>query len=147
VSSNIVTGNSYTGATVDSSGGILVVGGPGFGTCPDGHDCPYTVQTHIVANTLTGNDVGVWLANDDNGVPPPTPTSIKVQNNTITNCCVSNADGGGGKPYQAGISDEGNKDSILNNKISGAGYAPSTNGTTFTIDLTSTTAAKVHASK
>jgi hypothetical protein len=147
VSSNIVTGNSYTGANQASSGGILVVGGPGYGTCPDGNVCPYTVQTHIVANTLTGNDVGVWLSNDDNGVPPPTPTSIKVQNNTITNCCVTNTTGGGTQPYQAGISDEGNKDSLLNNKISGAGYAPSTNGPTFTIDLTSTTAVKVHASK
>jgi hypothetical protein len=146
VSSNIVTGNSYTGPNQASSGGILVVGGPGFGTCPDGNACPYTVQTHIVANTLTGNDVGVWLANDNNG-PPPTPTSIKVQNNTITNCCVTNTTGGGTQAYQAGISDEGNKDSLLNNKISGAGYAPSTNGTTFTIDLSLTTAAKVHPSK
>jgi hypothetical protein len=149
LSGNTVTGNSYKGANFASSGGILVVGGPGFGQCPDLNPCPYTVQTHIVANTLTGNDVGVWLSNDSGNGPPPTPTSIKVQNNTITNCCLTNISGSGtlGIGYQAGISDEGNKDSLLNNKISGAGYAPTTSGPTFTIDLTSTTAVKVHASK
>jgi hypothetical protein len=144
VSGNTVTGHSYTGANQASSGGILVVGGPTFLGCPG--VCPYTVQTHIQKNTLTGNDVGVWLANDNNGVPPPTPTSIKVQSNTITNCCVTNATGGGTAPYQAGISDEGNRDSLINNKISGAGYDPATQlGSTFSIDISLTTAPKVHA--
>ena len=146
VSGNTVSGNSYSGANFASSGGILVVGGPGYGTCPDGNDCPYTVQTHIQKNTLTGNDVGVWLSNDNNGAPPSTPTSIKVQNNTISDCCVTNTTGGGSVPYQAGISDEGNRDSLINNKISGAGYDPATQaGSTFAIDLSVTTGPKVHA--
>src|SRR2546423_2176742 len=47
---NNVSGNSYKGYPGDgsASGGILVVGGPGygsvggpFGPCPDGNDCPY----------------------------------------------------------------------------------------------------------
>jgi hypothetical protein len=146
VSGNTVTGNSYSGSIFASSGGILVVGGPGYGNGPDGNPFPYTVQTHIQKNILTGNDVGVWLSNDNNGVPPPTPTSIKVQSNTITNCCVTNATGGGTVPYQAGISDEGNRDSLINNKISGDGYDPDTlPGSTFSIDVSLTTAPKVHA--
>jgi hypothetical protein len=52
----------------------------------------------------------------------------------------------GGSPYQAGISDEGNKDSLINNKISGPGYDPATfPGSTFAIDISLTTAPKVHA--
>jgi len=34
--------------------------------------------------------------------------------------------------YQAGIADEGNKDSIVNNTISGLGYVPTTDCTTGT---------------
>ena len=41
---NTVSGNSYVGFPGDcsASGGILAVGGAGYGTCPDGNDCPYT---------------------------------------------------------------------------------------------------------
>ena len=36
------------------SGGIFVVGGPGYGTCPDGSPCAYTTGIQAVQNTLTG---------------------------------------------------------------------------------------------
>jgi parallel beta-helix repeat protein len=151
---NTVTGNAYTGTNNASSGGILVVGGPGFGTCPDGSDCPYTVGTRIVGNQATGNDVGVFLANFDASFnPPPSATNIKVVNNTLSNLFLTNVSGcifpNG---YQAGVSDEGNNDKIVANSISGFGYtdnnvlgcsAPST----FSIDTTATTRAKVHANK
>lgn len=38
-------------------GGIIVVGGPGYGTCPDGSPCAYTTGIQIVPNTIADNDV------------------------------------------------------------------------------------------
>src|SRR4029079_165400 len=38
---NTVSGHSYTGSST-VSGGIIVVGGPGYGICPDGNPCAYT---------------------------------------------------------------------------------------------------------
>ena len=123
---NTVTGNAYSGANCASSGGILAVGGPLYGG-------PYTTGTQIVGNTVVNNDVGVYLSNWDLNGPPPTATNIKVINNTITNDALTNISGnetscgyptsGGG--YQAGVSDVGNNDKIIDNTISGAGYAAS----------------------
>jgi hypothetical protein len=45
-----------------------------------------------------------------------------LANNTISNDETSNVSGNGTGAYQAGISDLGNKDNIVNNKISGIGY-------------------------
>lgn len=135
---NTVSANSYTGSSA-SSGGILVVGGPGY-------DGPYTTGTQIVGNTLIGNDVGVYLSNvtADFGAPA-TATNIKVINNTIRNDAVTN-----GYVYQAGVSDQGNNDKIINNTITGAGYNPATRpGSTFAVDAdpSVTNRAKVHANK
>lgn len=144
---NTVSGNSYSGANFASSGGILVVGGPGNGTCPDGNDCPYTIGTRIVGNTATGNDVGVFLSNlDASFMSPATATNIKVINNILNDIALTNTTGGGATPYQAGVSDVGNNDKIINNSISGAGYDPATlPGSTFAVDVTATSKAKVHA--
>lgn len=112
---NTVSGNSYTGTSTDS-GGILVVGGDGYGG-------PYTVGTQIVGNTVVNNDVGVYLSNvAGDGSAPTTATNIKVVNNTISNDAVNNNYTGVG--YQAGISDQGNNDKMINNTISGLGYTP-----------------------
>jgi len=141
---NTVTGNAYGGTNNASSGGILVVGGPGYGTCPDLNPCPYTVNTRIIQNTATGNDVGVWLAND----PVASPTNIKVVNNVLSNNLFTNVSGcGSPMGYQAGISDEGNNDKIVSNSISGTGYANANNlgCGTFSIDATFAARAKVHA--
>jgi hypothetical protein len=87
---NTVTGNAYTGANFASSGGILVVGGAGYGTCPDNNPCPYTVNTRIVQNTVKDNDVGVWLSNGQADFSAPTSaTNIKVVNNVISNSSFS----------------------------------------------------------
>jgi len=147
---NKVTGNAYSGTNNASSGGILVVGGPGYGTCPDGNACPYTVNTRIIQNTATGNDVGVWISND-NGGPPASATNIKVVNNVLSNAGTTNVSGcTSPNGYQAGVSDEGNNDKIVTNSISGPGYKD--NGITgcsgpsyFSIDSTSTNKAKIHA--
>lgn len=114
VSGNTVTDNAYTGAGGASSGGILVVGG----TC---YSLPATVGLTITKNTLTGNDVGVWLFN----CGTTTKTNNSVKNNTIRNTDITNTTGYDATcGYQAGIADVGHKDLIVNNKISGNGYTP-----------------------
>lgn len=138
VKRNEVSGNSYTGSST-VSGGILVVGGPGY----DGAFC---VNVQIDKNTLTGNDVGVYLSQYEADFSAPIKaTNIKVVNNEISNDAVNN-----GYIYQAGVSDVGNNDKIINNKISGAGYDPATvPGATFAVDADAsfTNRAKVHANK
>jgi hypothetical protein len=143
---NTVTGNAYTGANFASSGGILVVGGAGYGTCPDNNSCPYTVNTRIVQNTVKDNDVGVWLSNGQADFSAPTSaTNIKVVNNVISNSSFSNTSGlGSSGGYQAGVSDEGNNDKIVSNSISGAGYA-NLPPNSYAIDTTTTYRAKQHA--
>ena len=127
VQDNTVNGNAYTGPNGASSGGVLVFGGPAFGV-------PYTTGVQVVHNTLTNNDVGIYLYNADAlGNAPKTQTKNGAVNNTITN----NLDSPSGNSnttgcsstmgYQAGVSDFGTKDSIVNNKISGIGYTPQTN--------------------
>jgi hypothetical protein len=149
---NTVTGNAYSGTNNASSGGIIVVGGALFGQCPDLNPCPYTVNTRIIQNTVTGNDVGVFLVNADASSNPPTSaTNIKVVNNGLSNANVTNVSGCGyPNGYQAGIFDEGNNDKLVSNSISGIGYKDnnvlSCAATSyFSIDTTSTTRAKVHA--
>ena len=146
---NTVSGNSFIGFPGDgsSSGGIIVVGGAGYGTCPDGNDCPYTVNTKVNDNLLSNNDVGVYLTNLDAGYgPPATPTNIKVVNNTISDDQCFNTS------YQAGISDVGNNDKMIANRISGPGYIGCFtiyNPTGEAVDASTafTTRPKVHANK
>jgi hypothetical protein len=130
VVNNTVTGNSYIGTPGDgsASGGILLVGGPGYGSCPDGNPCPYTktvligIVTALNAlgpNTLLNNDVGVFVSNvaADGTSAPPTPTNVFIIGNVAGDDIAYNA------AYQAGISDFGNTDYILGNTIlQGGGY-------------------------
>jgi hypothetical protein len=87
---------------------------------------PYTVGLHITRNTLSNNDVGVFLFNaDETAIAPTSRTGNFIKFNIITNDAITNTSGQ--TPtcgYQAGISDVGTKDLILNNSISGAGYTP-----------------------
>jgi hypothetical protein len=113
-----VSGNAYSGTNNASSGGILVFGGACYGG-------PYTTGISITKNTLTNNDVGVFLSNVAAGctATSPTPTKNSVINNTITNDQATNVSGNGfPNGYQAGVSDFGNHDNIVNNRISGDGY-------------------------
>jgi parallel beta-helix repeat protein len=125
VTGNTVSGNAYTGAYPTSSAGILVVGGPCFGT-----GMAYTVNLSISKNTLTNNDVGVWLFNADASCQAgTTKTNNSVKLNTISNDAVTNTAGyNGACGYQVGIADVGHKDLIVNNKISGTGYTPQAGG-------------------
>src|SRR6202790_2497839 len=92
VTENTVTGNAYTGPAGASSGGILVVGGPFFNS--PGFNSPYTVGLTITRNTLTNNDVGVFLFNADaNGAAPATRTKNSVKLNDIPKNAVTNTPG------------------------------------------------------
>ncbi len=126
VSNDVVTANSYTGSSYASSAGILL-----FGGCGD----PLVTNVEVENNKLLNNDVGIYLNNyssDPNcTAPAATPTKDKAEGNTIRSDAVTNV--GDGTPfgfphqgYQAGIDDIGNHDLIIDNTISGAGYAPQT---------------------
>ena len=142
---NTVTGNSYTGTNNASSGGILIVGGACYGGA-------LTTGTQIVKNTVghalgtDGNDVGIWLSNLDSSCSAATTsTNIKVINNTLINTELTDVSGNGfPNPYQAGISDAGANDKLINNNISGVGYTGS-GPDMWSIDASGGTKAKVHA--
>jgi len=131
---NMVTGHAYTGFNNAASGGILVVGGECYSQ-------PLTTGIQISQNILTNNDVGVYLSNIDAGCEAPADqTNVKVVNNTISNDAFTNH-----YPYQAGVSDQGNNDKIINNSISGAGYEGQ--GVRIDADLSYTNRPKVHANQ
>jgi hypothetical protein len=130
VSDNTVSENAYIGNSGASAAGILVFGGGVFGS-------PNTTGVSVSHNTVTNNDVGVYLYNSPDGInAPPMATNDSVVNNTITDKYTSNA-------YQAGISDFGNHDNIVNNKIGGLGYANPSAGN-WKIDITGSTSPHVN---
>ena len=119
VSGNTVSGNAYSGVNNASSAGILVFGGPWLAA-----GVPYTTGVSVTKNTLTNNDVGIYFFNADASFnAPATATKDSAVNNTISDSNTTNVSGNGSpNGYQAGISDLGNHDNIVNNKISGNGY-------------------------
>jgi len=146
---NTVSGNSYVGFPGDgsASGGVLVVGGPGYGVCPDGNPCPFTVNVKANDNVLANNDVGVYLSNlEADFSAAQVATNNKVVNNTIADDQCYNAS------YQAGISDVGNNDKMIGNRISGPGYVgcftvSNVTGAAVDADTSFTNRPKVHANK
>jgi hypothetical protein len=144
---NKVSGNSYDGhGDGSASGGIIIVGGPGYNPCPNG-DCDYTVNAKVTDNVLINNDVGVYLTNlAADFSAPVTATNIKAVNNTISDDICFNAS------YQAAISDVGNNDKMITNKISGPGYLACVSifnptGAAIDADVSFTNRPKVHANK
>lgn len=132
---NLVVGNAYTGQNLAASGGIILVGGDGYGG-------PAESSILIQKNVLVGNDIGVWISNlDANWNPVLTPTKDLVLGNTIRNNAVNNLTGDGpAAGYQAGIADQGDLDTIQGNSICGIGYTPVLNPPPylFIIDTTAT---------
>jgi hypothetical protein len=135
ITENLVVGNSYAGANLAASGGIILLGGACYGGAP---------QTGTTANDdiVVGNDVGIWFSNlDATCAPVTTPTKDSAKGNTVRNNAVNNATGNGPtQGYQAGITDQGDQDSITDNSICGIGYTgPNTSAhVLFTIDVTAT---------
>jgi hypothetical protein len=117
---NTVSANQYSGGGYASSAGILIFGGCGT---------PLERNVQVAGNTLTNNDVGVYLWN---GSPDPsctvTPSTITgdvVTDNRISDSAVTNTSGQSTSPlcgYQAGIQEFGNHDVITFNHVDGAGY-------------------------
>jgi len=100
------------------SAGILFFGGPCYGS---------EFSSGLISkNTLTNNDIGVYVFNGDASCNAPTTrTNAVIKLNTISNAAVSNVSGNGSPcGYQAGVADFGFKDQIVNNTISGVGYTP-----------------------
>lgn len=146
VNNNYVTDNSYTGPNGASSGGILAYGGEAYGGA-------YTTNTQITNNVVFGNDVGIWLSNisgcsTTSCTAATTKTDIDVEGNTIANAGLNNTTGNSStQGYQAGISDQGDRDTISGNTITGAGYDPANSTSTiFTtwIDVSSTNHVRLH---
>ena len=136
ITNNNVSNNSYTGPNFASSGGILLFGGSCYGEA-------LQVKTSMTGNTTTNNDVGVWSSNLDvdpnnpgNCTWPTLPTNNYMARNTSSDDAVTNTTGGGTSAYQAGISDQGNGDRIIDNNICGVGYTPTnTEPFVFMIDI------------
>ena len=135
IKGNFVSGNSYTGANLAASGGILVVGGPCYGGNA-------TVNTDVDNNIGLNNDVGVWFTNLDASCNPlSTPTKNTADGNVLVNNELNNTTGNSPtQGYQAGIADQGDFDTIKNNSTCGPGYTPPGNATiaTFAIDTSAT---------
>ncbi|HLX55921.1 MAG TPA: right-handed parallel beta-helix repeat-containing protein [Ktedonobacteraceae bacterium] len=126
ITNNNVSNNSYTGPGGASSGGILLFGGSCYSEA-------LQVKTNITGNTVTNNDVGVWSSNLDvdpnnpgNCLWPTHPTNNYMARNTSSDDAVTNTTGAGTFAYQAAISDQGNGDRIIDNKMCGVGYTPTT---------------------
>lgn len=136
IKDNYVAGNSYTGPGQTASGGVLLVGGDCYGGS-------LITNANVQSNIATNNDVGVWMSNLDASCnPPATQTRNTAQLNILVNNAVNNTTGNGGaQGYQAGISDQGNKDTIRLNEICGSGYKPPGDATAalYAIDATFTT--------
>jgi len=120
ITNNIVYGNSYSGSNNAASGGVLIYGGSCYGTA-------LTIGIKVTGNDLIGNDVGVYLSNLDgvSCIPTLTPTNIVVTKNIITYDEIENTTGFSPTAgYQAGISDQGDNDTMNTNSICGLGYTP-----------------------
>jgi hypothetical protein len=129
---NLVTGHAYGGSN-DIAPGILVTGGGYYGG-------PLCKDLQIEGNTLTGNDLGIYLSQlEADGNAPASPTRIRVAYNTLSHTSVTN-----GYIYQAAVADSGTGNLITSNTISGAGYDPATRpGSTFAVDVLAGPAAKL----
>ncbi|WP_263451276.1 right-handed parallel beta-helix repeat-containing protein [Hyalangium gracile] len=132
VMENQLSGHAYTGSS-DVASGLLVAGGPYFGIA-------WVRDAVIRGNTLTGNDVGIYLDQAEaDGSAPATSTRIQVTDNTLRNNAVTN-----GYPYQAGIADLGGGNTIHSNTLTGAGYDSATQpGVTFDVDVVAGPASQV----
>ncbi|MCY1040755.1 right-handed parallel beta-helix repeat-containing protein [Corallococcus sp. bb12-1] len=136
VEGNLVTGHAYMGP--DMASGILVVGGSSYGA---GRSLCHDLL--IQGNDVTGNDVGINLAQGEGGSfsAPSEPTRIQVLENVLRNDALTN-----GYVYQAAIADYGTGNLISLNKISGDGYDPEAHpDKAFSVDVVAVSAQRLVA--
>jgi hypothetical protein len=113
---NTVSDNQYTGTDTYATG-ILIYGGPGYSGLGVFEGPNYTGRVTVRENSLSDNDVGVFLSNLNTGNLKPAETDNDVSKNEIYN------DGASTNIYAAGIIYESGKgDVISKNVIYGSGY-------------------------
>jgi hypothetical protein len=111
VTGNRVSGNAYTGAGPASGSGVLVKVDSGQ---------PLVSGLVVEGNTLTDNDIGIYLYQDA-GDPPAPAARAWIANNVLQHGAVTHPS------YQGGIVDYFATGSVItSNQISGAGYDPKT---------------------
>ena len=116
ITDNVVKANQYS-LTDTNATGILIFGGPGFGSGGVFGGSHYTGNVTVRDNILTNNDVGIYLSNANTGQLVPNKTSNDIEDNEISN------DGTSLNIYNTGIVyASGNGDTIKTNTIYGAGY-------------------------
>jgi hypothetical protein len=139
VTTSTITDNNYTGTADAYADGVLVYGGGGS-VCGIGGISPLVRGVHVSGNVMENNDVGIQLFNVNSKCDASVSTST---HNFACDNAVSNTHGyphgvasqdaniagyETGKDtligYQAGVTDSGSHDTICDNDISGAGYAP-----------------------
>jgi hypothetical protein len=125
INKNTISNNQYAG-TNNAGYGVFIYGGPGYKGSGIFEGPNYTTNVVVENNTLTNNDIGVWVSNLNNPANSPLPwthnvvsgnTITVVSGNTITN------DGTSPNPFAAGIvAQSGNGDVIQDNQAYGAGF-------------------------
>jgi hypothetical protein len=117
IEDNAISGHAYTGPGEASSGGILLLGGPGFGL-------PLQQDNKVSGNTLTGNDVAIYDYNLDAAGTGAvnTVSGDAISTNLLVNDFVTNTTGDGSAAYQVGVSAIDNKTTMTGNGICGNGY-------------------------
>jgi hypothetical protein len=116
VRGNEISDLRFTGPNVGI--GVIVVGGPSYAK-------PYTRDTLVERNEITGADAGVLVFELDlDYLPPAQPTNVVIRNNVIVNRELTNHEGwdGASVGYQVGILLDGYRDQAIGNTIVGRGY-------------------------
>jgi len=127
VEDNTISGIQFTGPFFRASG-ILITGGPAYNANPTSgclkSGCDYTTHILVIGNTITDADSGITsFSAGKNGKASKYPTANLMQDNLIQRSTLTNTGGwAAGIGYQAGISDQGNTDKIVDNTVSGDGY-------------------------
>ena len=136
IKDNAISGNSYNGPAqaIFSASGIIL-----YGEVTEEFGDELTPGVQVLKNTLSGNDMGVYIGqfdvdSDFNYTATTTQTNIKVVNNVISKGNAANTG------YTVGVYDAGNNDKIITNRISG--YA-----TPVDVDPAYSSRAKVHANR
>jgi hypothetical protein len=142
----------YPAGVTGSVNNVEIFGANYYGVVNNGGNAQITnSRIHDIGeNPLNGDQHGVYLSNLDGTypscIPTLTPTNIVVTKNIITYDEIENTTGFSPTAgYQAGISDQGDKDTMNTNSICGLGYTPVTTPPPYLyfIDVTATNSPSV----
>ena len=132
ITGNTVTGNAYTGANNASSSGILLIGG--YATA---RSRPASRSPTTRSSTTTWASTSTTPTRADPALDQDQELHRQQHDQQRR---ATNISGNGSGGYQVGIYDFGNKDNIVNNKISGTATTRRAGGSFFDkLDLTGST--------